>query len=176
MRALGRLAGVMVVAGLVLAVGLLALAPQARALFTAGRGRTTPLSDLGVLSQRSVVYAADGSVLAVLHAEENRQPVPLTSVPPVLVHAIVDVEDSRFSERNGVDLRGTLRALYTNVEAGGVEQGGSTITQQLVKTTLLASKRDAGRKVKEAALAVRLEHKLSKAQILERYLNTVYFG
>src|SRR5438874_3935420 len=176
MRVVGRLAFVMVLAGLVLALGLLALAPQGRALFTAGSGRTTSVDDLGVLSQRSVVYAADGSILAVLHAEQNRQPVGLASVPPVLIHAIVDIEDARFYDHHGVDIRGTLRALYTNVEAGTVEQGGSTITQQLVKTSLLGSKRDASRKVKEAALAVRLEHKLSKGQILERYLNTVYFG
>src|SRR5437764_2397696 len=176
MRVVGRLAFVMVLAGLVLALGLLALAPQGRALFTAGSGRTTSVDDLGVLLQRSVVYAADGSVLAVLHAEQNRQPVGLASVPPILVHAIVDIEDARFYEHHGVDIRGTLRALYTHVEAGTVEQGGSTITQQLVKTSLLGSKRDASRKVKEAALAVRLEHKLSKGQILERYLNTVYFG
>src|SRR2546428_3616719 len=112
MRAVGRLAVVMMMAGLVLALGLLALAPQARAFFTAGKGRTTPLGDLGVLSQRSVVYAADGSVLAVLHAEQNRQPVRLPSVAPVLIHAIVDIEDARFYDHHGVDIRGTLRALY----------------------------------------------------------------
>ena len=176
MRAFGRFASVVVMAGVALAMGLALLAPEARALFTANASASGALIDLQPLSERSVVYAADGSVLAVLHGDENRSPVALKNVPDVLVKAIVDVEDERFWDHNGVDVRGTLRALYTNIEAGGIEQGGSTITQQLVKNALLTSKRDAGRKVKEAVLAVRLENQLSKREILERYLNTVYFG
>jgi penicillin-binding protein 1A len=176
MRSLGRLATVLLSAGVCLGLGVTLLAPEARALLTAGTSRHIGLDRLGPLAQRSIVYAADGTVLAVLHAEENRQPVPLAQVPTVLRQAVVDVEDVRFWDHDGVDLRGTLRALYANVHAGAIQQGGSTITQQLVKNTLLAGRRDAGLKVKEAALAIRLEQHLSKRQILERYLNTVYFG
>ncbi len=174
-RAIGRLAATALTGGLVVALGVVALAPQAQTLFTAGHGPGTPI-DLRPLSQRSVVYARDGSILTYLHEEQNRQSVTLGEVAPIVVDAIVDVEDERFWRHDGIDVRGMLRALYTNVQAGGIEQGGSTITQQLVKNTLLTSQRDATRKIKEASLAIRLEQQLSKQEILERYLNTVYFG
>src|SRR5437588_1530307 len=151
--------------------------PEAQAVFTAGKGAKDDLAkSLRPLSQRSVVYARDGSVLAVLHAEENRVPIKLGDVPPHAVKAVLDIEDDRFYEHGGVDLRSLARALVTNVNAGEVRQGGSTITQQLVKNALLSPKRDVGRKLKEAVLAVRLEQEMSKNEILERYLNTVYFG
>src|SRR5438445_11058574 len=148
--------------------------PEARAFFTAGAGGKT--INLRPLSERSVVYARDGSVLAVLHAEENRVPVKLADVPPPVVKAVIDIEDDRFYEHGGIDLRSLGRALATNISAGGVRQGGSTITQQLVKNSLLSPKQDVHRKLKEAVLSMRLESQMSKQQILERYLNTVYFG
>ena len=102
--------------------------------------------------------------------------------------ALVDIEDSRFYEHNGVDVQGTLRALVKNVAAGSVQEGGSTLTQQLVKQTLLQTATtpggaggrgqgaDVGRKLKEARLALALEKTYSKDEILTRYLNIVYFG
>jgi penicillin-binding protein 1A len=168
---------VLLVAGAGLALGMGLLLPEARTILHAGKvGDEQNLVQLEELSERSVVYAKDGSVLALLHAEENRQPVPLAQVPVHVYNAIIDVEDDRFWIHKGVDVRSTIRALRTNVNTGGVRQGGSTITQQLVKNALLTPERSLNRKVKEAVLAVRLEQKLSKKDILERYLNTVYFG
>src|SRR3954454_4380453 len=177
MRTLIRFGVAVVAAGVGLAFAAILLVPEAQAVFTAGAGGKTDLSkSLRPLSERSVVYAKDGSVLAVLHAEENRVPVKLSDVPEHVKTAVLDIEDDRFYEHGGVDLRSLGRALNANITAGGVRQGGSTITQQLVKNSLLSPKRDVHRKLKEAVLSVRLESQMSKDQILERYLNTVYFG
>ncbi|MDY7102279.1 MAG: PBP1A family penicillin-binding protein, partial [Actinomycetota bacterium] len=132
--------------------------------------------DLDAFDVRSLVYDRDGAVLATLHAEENRAPVPLETIPDELVRTILAMEDERFYSHPGVDVRGLMRALVTNVGAGAIEQGGSTITQQLVKLTMLTPEQDLDRKWEEAVLAVRLEDQLSKNEILEQYLNTVYFG
>ncbi|MGI8759490.1 MAG: transglycosylase domain-containing protein, partial [Acidimicrobiales bacterium] len=142
----------------------------------AGQTPTSGDIDLNALSQRSVVLAADGSLLAVLHREENRKSVVLAEVPQVVVDTVLAVEDAAFYEHGGMNLRATTRALVSNVSAGDVVQGGSTITQQLVKNALLTPKQDLERKVHEAVLALRLEDQMTKDEILERYLNTVYFG
>ena len=134
-----------------------------------------PDVELRPLAQRSRMVAADGSVIATLY-EEDREPVPLQSIPPLVRKAVIAVEDRAFYEHNGVSVRGLLRAMKRNTTAGGMAQGGSTITQQLVKNSILTSERSYDRKAKEAVLAFRMEKKLSKQQILERYLNTVYFG
>ncbi|MDQ4098038.1 MAG: transglycosylase domain-containing protein [Actinomycetota bacterium] len=176
MRTLARLLCIVVVAGLGLAGAFLLLAPQVRDLLTAGRTGADREIDLQPLATRSVVYAADGSVLTTLHAEENRIPVPLDKVPEHVVRAILDAEDDRFWDHGPLDLRAMTRALVANVESGGIFQGGSTITQQLVKTAILTPRQDVNRKIQEAALAVRLEQQMSKREILERYVNTVYFG
>ncbi len=177
MRLVTRLLVVIGVAGAGLALGVALLAPEVHGVLTAGDvGRPQDLVKLGELAQNSVVYGRDGKVLAVLHAEENRSPVPLAQVPAHVVNAILDVEDDGYWHHSGVNLRASLRALVTNVSVGEVRQGGSTITQQLVKNALLTPEKSVDRKVKEAVLAVRLEDKLSKTEILERYLNTVYFG
>ena len=125
---------------------------------------------------RSIVYDRYGGVMGSF-ALEDRQPVPLAKVPPVLVDAVLAIEDQRFYEHDGVDWTGTARALFENVGAGKVAQGGSTITQQLVKNTLSASRdRNLKTKAREAILALRLERELTKQQILENYLNVIYFG
>src|SRR5438132_8351811 len=129
-----------------------------------------------VTRQTSKVLAADGTLLTTLHGEENRETVPLSAIPKVLRDAVVAIEDERFWEHRGVDLRATLRAAYEDATKGRVVQGGSTITQQYVKNALLGSERTVGRKVREAALAYHLEHHVTKDKILERYLNTIYFG
>ena len=128
------------------------------------------------LAERSTVYAADGTVLAVLHGDDNRQPVTLGQIAPAVVDAVVDTEDAHFWKHGGVDPPAMIRALAKDIAAGRARQGGSTIAQQLVKNTLLSPRRTVARKIKEIILADRVEHELGKRAVLERYLNTVYFG
>ena len=177
-RRLGAWLVAVVGGGLGLALGVLALSSAAHSFFSAGTvgadGRARV--ELAALPTRSVVYAADGSVLGLLHAEENRVPVPLDRVPAHVVEAVLEAEDARFFDHGALDVRALLRATAVNLSEGEVSEGGSTITQQLVKTELLSPRQDLKRKVQEAALAIRLERRMSKQQILERYLNAVYFG
>jgi penicillin-binding protein 1A len=171
-----RVAAVLLAAGVLTAVTLALLVPQVVAVLGAHDADPVPI-DLDPLAQRSIVLGSDGkTVLASLHHEENRKVVALDDIPPALVATVLAVEDADFYRHGGVDLTSVLRAAFTNVKAGDVRQGGSTITQQLVKNALLDSKQDFSRKIKEAVLSVRLEHQLSKQEILERYLNTVYLG
>ncbi len=137
-----------------------------------------PLEDpgLGERALTTLVYAADGTLLAEWHAEEDRFLVEYATLPKHLLDAVVAIEDERYWTHPGVDLKALGRALLANLEAGGVVQGGSTITQQYLKNVLLTPAVTIDRKVQEAALALRLETSLTKEQILERYLNTVYFG
>ncbi|MCV2491046.1 penicillin-binding protein [Geodermatophilus sp. YIM 151500] len=132
------------------------------------------------------VLAADGSLITNFYTN-NRSPVPSDQIADVMKQALVDIEDSRFYAHNGLDVQGTMRALATNLAAGAVREGGSTLTQQLVKQTLLqsadtaeerraATEQNVGRKLREARLALRLEEEYSKDEILTRYLNLVYFG
>jgi penicillin-binding protein 1A len=115
-------------------------------------------------------------VLAVLRGNQARIVVPSEKISPWLKHAIVAIEDKRFYEHRGVDLRGMARAVWADVTNRGEVQGGSTITQQFVKNAYLTSQKTIGRKLIEAALAWQLEQKWTKDQILTAYLNTVYFG
>jgi penicillin-binding protein 1A len=170
-----RLASIVALAGTGLAVLGVALVPAALVLTRAGHS-TGAAIDLGPLDQRSYVYASDGSLLATLRAEIDRQPVPLDEIPQHTVDAVLAVEDAEFFIHDGVNLRATLRALVRNVDEGETVQGGSTITQQLVKAELVGDADTIDRKAREAILARRLEDEMSKAEILERYLNTVYFG
>jgi membrane peptidoglycan carboxypeptidase len=137
------------------------------------------------LPQRSVILAADGSRLATVYYQ-NRIEVPLADIAPVMRQAIVAIEDSRFYEHHGFDLRGFLRAA-AGTSSGGQVQGGSTITQQYVKQVLVnaattpeeaqaAQARTLSRKIKELRYALALEKQYSKDEILERYLNIAYFG
>ena len=174
-RLLPKFAAVIVATGLVIGLAVATLAVPVGMLGGVGSGEPVEV-ELSRLAQRSYVYAADGSVLATLHGEENRQPIRLRDVPQHVIDAIVAVEDAGFWVHDGVDARGMLRALRVNVDAGGISQGGSTITQQLVKLDMLTADQTLDRKVEEIVLALRLEDELSKEQILSRYLNTVYFG
>ncbi|HVF14416.1 MAG TPA: PBP1A family penicillin-binding protein, partial [Acidimicrobiales bacterium] len=172
-----RWAVALIVGGAGLAMGLILVGQQAVDFFTAGSVGSEPERlDLGPLATRSVVHAADGSVIDIFHDEEYRVPVPLDRVPAHVVRAVLDAEDERFYDHGPLDLRAMTRAMVNNLEEGEISEGGSTITQQLVKTVLLTSKQDVDRKLQEAALAIRLEKQMTKDQILERYLNTVYFG
>ena len=123
------------------------------------------------------VYAADGhTVLSILRGSQARIVVPSDKISPWLKHAIVAIEDKRFYEHRGVDVRGMARALWADISNRGTVQGGSTITQQFVKNAYLTNQKTIGRKLTEAALAWQLEQKWKKDQILTAYLNTVYFG
>jgi penicillin-binding protein 1A len=176
-RTVGRFLLISFVAAIGLAAAAAALARPVSAILSAAEpGKSNRLEELEELAQRSIVYTRDGQTMAVLRAEENRSPVKLDQVPEHLVNAVIAVEDERFWDHGGVDLRSTGRALVSNVEAGDVTQGGSTITQQLVKNTLVTPERSLSRKMREAVLALRVEGELSKDEILEKYLNTVYFG
>ncbi len=128
------------------------------------------------VSESSRVFASDGTLIATLHAEQDRDNVRFSDLPRDLVNAVVSIEDKRFWQHNGVDLQGVLRAAGTNAAAGGIAQGGSTITQQYVKTALVGSEQTVNRKLREMALAWQLERTSSKELILELYLNTIYFG
>lgn len=123
----------------------------------------------------TVVYTSDGVLLAKLY-DEYRVPVRIDEVPPNTIQAILAAEDQNFYHHHGLDARGIARALWYDIRAGHLDQGGSTITQQLVRYELLNDKRSLRRKAREAVLAVRVERTYSKEQILERYLNAVYFG
>ena len=127
--------------------------------------------------ESSTVYAADGTLMYTFHAEENRKVVALEEIPLHVRLAVLAIEDERFYRHGGVDARAILRALRTNTEAGEIEEGGSTITQQYVKQVLLQDdSQTIGRKLEEASMAVQLERRYSKDRILELYLNTIYFG
>ena len=153
----------------------MALVPAVQGFGDAGRSDEAMI-DLGPLDQRSYVYAADGSLLTTLQAEIDRQPVPLTEIPQHTIDAVLAVEDADFYAHDGVNLRATVRALIRNVDEGETVQGGSTITQQVVKEELVGNAQTVDRKAREAVLARRLEEVMTKDEILERYLNTVYLG
>jgi penicillin-binding protein 1A len=150
-------------------------------LATAGCGqmldvRTTAEVVLRPAAVTSAMVAADGTVLAELHAEQDRDLVPFDRIPQTLRDAVVAVEDARFYEHTGIDARAIIRAFVENSREGRVTQGGSTITQQLVKNALVGDDPTLERKLAEASAALQLEAQLSKDEILGRYLNTVYFG
>lgn len=130
------------------------------------------------VAQTTRVYSADNKLIANLYLE-NRQVVDIEDISPHLQHALVAVEDERFYTHNGFDAVGIARAFITNLVAGGVEEGASTITQQYIRNTVLADERydiSYRRKAREAYLAYQLEQRLSKDEVLSMYLNTVYFG
>jgi penicillin-binding protein 1A len=129
------------------------------------------------LEQDGYVYASDGhTVLAVLRGSQSRVVVPSAAISPWMKQAIVAAEDKRFYEHRGLDLRGMARAIWADIRHKGAVQGGSTITQQYVKNAYTGSQRTLGRKLQEAAIAWRLEQRLSKDDILTNYLNTIFFG
>jgi penicillin-binding protein 1A len=128
------------------------------------------------LAQTSFVHAADDSVITELHAVEDRVVLPTSRIPSWIRDAVVAIEDRRFFLHHGIDGRAILRASYVNIRDGSIEEGGSTITQQLVKNLYTGADRTISRKLSEAMLAWQLEDRLSKDEILTRYLNTVYFG
>ena len=148
---------------------------ESRVRLTVSDGRITRLQQDGT-EVRSVALPPELLASAGADMGENIRPVHLGELPPVLRDAILATEDVRFYEHGGVDPRGILRALWTNVRKGRVAEGGSTITQQLVKSRLLNPERTLVRKANEALLSTVLEWRYSKDQILEVYVNEIYLG
>jgi penicillin-binding protein 1A len=128
------------------------------------------------LPETSFIYSADGALITTLHAGENRVVVRSRKIPDVVRDAVIAIEDQRFYDHSGLDVRALLRAAYRDATIGEVVEGGSTITQQLVKKLYVGDEQTVGRKIREAYLAWQLEQRMSKDRILTRYLNTVYFG
>jgi membrane peptidoglycan carboxypeptidase len=140
-----------------------------------------------LLPQSSRILDKNGKQIATFYSE-NRLSVPLTKISPLMQKAVIAIEDERFYEHNGVDLRSVSRAVFANLSSGTVEEGASTLTMQYVRNILVEQAGDneqkigeakaetAARKLQEIRYAIALEQQLSKQQILEGYLNTVYFG
>jgi len=162
------------IAGFALFLGLIAspLVVAARS-FRPGDLPATPL-----VPTNTTIYDANGNPIAVLHGDENRVAISRKQMPLSIRQAVVAAEDRRFYEHGGVSLGGIVRALTTDVGAGDALQGGSTITQQYARNAFeqIGNARTVHRKLTEAMLAVRLENQYSKEQILDDYLNTIYFG
>jgi penicillin-binding protein 1A len=131
-----------------------------------------------VVPTNTTIYDVNGVPIATLHGDQNRIAIPRKQMPLTIRQAVVAAEDRHFFEHGGVSLSGIARALTTDVGAGDAAQGGSTITQQYARNAYeqIGTARTVDRKLKEALLAVRLENQFSKEQILDDYLNTVYFG
>jgi membrane peptidoglycan carboxypeptidase len=136
---------------------------------------TIPAANAGVLQQTSQVYYLNGKTELGRFGDTDREIVPLASMPQSLRDAVVAAENRTFYTDSGISVKGILRAVWVNLR-GGSEQGGSTITQQYVKNYYLTSQRSLSRKLTEALLSIKIDHKLSKDQILENYLNTIYLG
>jgi penicillin-binding protein 1A len=127
-------------------------------------------------SQSSKILSADGTLLTRLDLGEHREAIELDEMGADLVDAVIAIEDHRYFDHDGVDLRAIGRALREDIRAGEVVEGGSTITQQYVRNVLLTRDQTVHRKLREAVLAMQLERTYTKREILERYLNEVYFG
>ena len=127
-------------------------------------------------NQTSIVYAADGSVISTLKGEKDSYYVSIEEMPVDAVTAIVSIEDKKFFRHHGIDYRALLRAVKAMVQNGEVKQGGSTITMQLARNVFLSQEKTWQRKVEEMYIATELEKKYSKDEILEFYLNNIYFG
>ena len=191
-RILSHLA-VMIAVAAVMGVVVAGLAiPFAGALGIGARGVANSIEELPAdletqdLAQKTQIVDAEGNTIATLY-DENRINVPLSQISRTMVKAIVAIEDYRFYEHGALDLKGTLRALVTNQASAGVVQGGSSITQQMVKLTLVdqaetnkerraATDDTYARKLQELRYAIAFEQNYSKDWILERYLNIAYFG
>lgn len=127
-------------------------------------------------SESTILYSADGKILARLHEEENRQVVPLSKISPSFKNAVIAVEDPHFYLHHGLDFYGIFRAGVKNLAYGRIVEGGSTLTQQLARNLFLNRKKSMVRKLAEAILALQIEHRYTKDEIFEFYLNQVYFG
>ncbi|ELS32989.1 MULTISPECIES: transglycosylase domain-containing protein [Pseudanabaena] len=166
----GTLLGIIMIGGAAVAGGLVGLALSFR-----------DLPDVRVLKgyvpvETTYIYDINGGLIARLHGDVNREVVTLDRISPHLKRSVLAMEDAYFYTHKGVDPSGIGRAILANFSAGGTVEGGSTLTQQLVKNLFLSNERSLNRKVAEAVLAMRVEQVFTKEQILEMYLNQVFWG
>ena len=170
-----RRAAVLAVAAV---LGLLFVVAGAAVTSVATFGSSCDLNSLQQveIGSNTFIYAADNSRLGVIPAERNRQPVPFKRISAWMPKATVAIEDRRFYQHDGVDVEGIARALWKNVSAGQVVEGGSTITQQLVRNLYIGREQTVERKLKEACLALKLDRAWEKNRILATYMNQVYYG
>jgi len=161
-------------AGVATGLSFVALLPGTRQISRSVQYRET-VAGLGQLSAPTTVYDSQGNAIGKIGLQD-REPAELAEVPQSLIDAVIVTEDKSFWTNSGVDVGGIARAFVQNLTRGRVSEGGSTITQQLVKNRLTGARRDVSRKVKELVLAFRVNEKYSKREILKQYLNTVYFG
>ena len=177
MRVVSKLILTVVFGGLLLGLGSLLLFPAFSnlTLFLEPGTLSTPIQ-LRALAYPSRFYDAQGKMLYVMQTNGYRVPVTLSQIPQNVVNAVLDVEDHTFYQHGPIDLKSIARAFSADVSGGQILEGGSTITQQLVKNTVLSPQRTIARKIQEAVDSYRIEGQLTKSQILEKYLNTVYFG
>lgn len=127
-------------------------------------------------SQTTIVYDQSSNEIARLHGSENRVRVPYSKIPKNLINAFVAIEDERFWQHSGIDIKRIFGAIYKNLKSGNMSEGASTITQQLVRNKLLTFERSFKRKIQEQYLAIQLEKRWTKEQIMEEYLNTINLG
>jgi penicillin-binding protein 1A len=181
-RALRTLFFGIVIGGIAVGACLAAVVPGAEEIATGHKYTVKTVGKLRELSQKSYVYWADGSYMEGGELGlQDRQNITFQELDASeggrrVIKAVVATEDQTFWTNDGIDLGAVFRAFVSNVTSGEIQQGGSTITQQLVKNRILSPARDVNRKVKEIEDALRLNEKFSKKKILEEYLNTVYFG
>src|SRR6266850_3184101 len=143
--------------------------------FYAVWAQTFDLKRLGTMPERNTVFDVDGKIYSRL-AGANRLKVPLKEVSPLFVQALLAREDTRFYEHGGIDWRGVARALVHDIMSGSAKEGASSITQQLARNSLPLGGRTISRKLLEAMVALRIERQFTKQQILELYINRIYFG
>src|SRR3954463_6893740 len=144
-------------------------------LFYAGWAATFDMKKVGEMPERNTVFDVDGRIYSRL-AGANRLRVSLDEVAPAFVEALLAREDTRFYQHKGIDWRGILRALVRDVLSGSAKEGASSLTQQLARNSLPLGGRNLNRKILEAMVALRIEHTFTKQQILELYMNRIYFG
>jgi membrane peptidoglycan carboxypeptidase len=171
-----RLSAIVLAGALLLSAVVISAAPRLWQVANAHEEVPVALPAFEPLSQRTYVYDVVGNVIAVFE-RENSQPIALSQVPTSVVSAILAVEDNEFFEHKGVNVRSLIRATLSNFASDAPRQGASTITQQVVKNELLANlERDGRYKFLQVHYATMLEKEMTKDQILERYLNTIFFG
>src|SRR6266571_5335211 len=144
-------------------------------LFYAGWATTFDTKKVGEMPERNTVFDVDGKIYSRL-AGANRLKVSLDQISPFFINALLAREDTSFYQHGGIDWRGILRALLRDIASGSTKEGASSITQQLARNSLPLGGRTISRKLLEAMVALRIERELTKDQILELYMNRIYFG
>src|SRR3982074_3590207 len=156
-------------------VGLIVAGGLALLLFYGAWAASFDMKKVGAMPERNTVFDVDGKIYSRL-AGANRLRVSLDEVSPFFIDALLAREDTRFYQHPGVDWRGIFRALVRDILSGSAKEGASSITQQLARNSLPLGGRNRSRKLLEAMVAFRIEHKFTKKQILELYINRIYFG